>query len=116
MREFAEKAVATLFRAINRPEISNNRGTLLYALMALNCSQHFAELFSLAVRGNYEVQCHALSILQKQRFSPTQQELHESQRVLDEFERQSAHIGDNQLLCDELRDVLTREKSNGDGF
>ena len=113
-RDFAEVAVATLFRAISRPENRNHRGTLLYALMPLNCSEHFAELFSLALCGSYEVQCHALSILQEQRFTPTQQELHVAKRMLDEFESQSAHIDNNQLLCDELCDVLTRDEPSRD--
>ena len=114
LRDFAEAAVATLFRAINRPENSNNRGTLLYALMPLNCSEHFAELFSFAVCGSYEVQCHALSILQEQRFTPTDQELREARRLVDELQRDSAHVGDTQLLCTELRDILAREEPIGD--
>ena len=56
LRDVAEAAVPALLRAIHEPANKNNRGTLVYALMAFNCSKYFSKLFSLAVTGNYEVQ------------------------------------------------------------
>ncbi len=114
--DFAEAAVATLFRAINRPENINHRGTQLFALMAFKCSEHFAELFSLALCRSYEVQCQALSILREQRFSPTLLEFDEASRKLDDFQREFAHIENHQSLCNELRDVLARENPAGNRF
>lgn len=111
LRDFAKAAVAALFRAINRPENHDNRGSLLYALMPFNCSEHFAALFALAMGGNYEVQCHALSILQRQRFSPTFRELREASDSLRELKRSLAPEDHRQLLRKELREVLEREAS-----
>ncbi len=111
LRDFAQAGVAALFQAINRPENRNKRGSLLYALMPFNCSEHFAALFALAMGGNYEVQCHALTILQRQRFSPTFRELREASDSLRELKRSLAPEDHRQLLCKELREILVREAS-----
>ncbi len=109
LRNLAESAVEALFRAIARPENRNHRGTLVHVLSAFNCEDRFSELFGLALHGDYEVQCHALTILQSQSFAVTDQQLREAARALGELrEREGMRAEDVDLLRDELQDVLTR--------
>ncbi len=108
LRDIAEAAVPALLRAIHEPANENNRGTLVYALGVFNCSEHFSALFSLAVSGNYEVQCHALSILQEQRFAPTTQERREAKQQLNGLQQRQDNPPDTELLCSELHEVLAQ--------
>lgn len=107
--DLAESAVDALFRASGRPENRNHCGTLVHVLSAYNCGDRFSELFGLALQGNYEVQCHALSILQSQWFSVTARQLREARRTLGELrEREGLPAEDVGLLRDELQAVLSR--------
>ena len=108
LRDIAEAAVPALFRAIHEPANKHNRGTLVYALQVFNCSEHFSALFALAVTGNYEVQCHALSIMQQQNFAPTVQELSEAKRQLNELKQRQDTPSGTKLLCSELHEVISR--------
>lgn len=109
LRDLAESAVDALFRAAARPENCNHRGTLVHVLSAFNCEDHFPELFDLALHGNYEVQCHALSILQSQSFSVTAQQLREARQALGELrEREGLRAEDFGLLREELQSALSR--------
>jgi hypothetical protein len=112
LRDIAEAAVPALLRAIHEPANKNNRGTLAYAPNVFNCSEHFAMLFALAVTGNYEVQCHALSILQQQNFAPTTQELREAEQQLNELRQRRDTPSSTALLCSELQEVISRCISN----
>ena len=108
LRDIAATAVPALLRAIHEPANKNNRGTLAYALMVFNCSEHFSELFSLAITGNYEVQCHALSILQEQSFAPTTRELREAEQQLNELQQRQDTPSGTELLCNELREIISQ--------
>jgi HEAT repeat protein len=108
LRDIAEAAVRALLRAIQEPANKNNRGTLAYALMVFNCSGYFSELFSLATTSNYEVQCHALSILQEQKFTPTTPELREAEQQLNELQQRQDTPSGTELLCSELREVISQ--------
>ena len=57
------RAVQPLITAICVPENENNRGTLVYALGAFDCSDHIDLLVNLVLNGNYEVSSCAFSII-----------------------------------------------------
>ena len=108
-QDFAEAAVNALFRAIACRENRNHRGTLVYVLRAFNCGARFAELFALALHGNYEVQNHAISILKGQSFDITAEQLSQAEQALCELrERDDLAAKDLELIRDELRCVLSR--------
>ncbi len=108
-QELAEALADALFRAIARPEYRHNRGTLVHVLQAFNCEGRFTELFELALNGNYEVQCHALSILQRQSFNVTTEQVRRAEHALNLLrEREHLPAEDVELLRAELRCVLSR--------
>lgn len=78
-------AVAPLLKAISEPANANHRGTLVYALQALDCTKHFLPLFDLALSGSYEVQCHALTILGEQAMQVTTSELKDAEAQLHAY-------------------------------
>ncbi|MBO9558442.1 MAG: hypothetical protein J7515_07630 [Caulobacter sp.] len=53
-----------LVRLIQRPELANNRGTLVHALRYLNCAPHLALLTDLVVTGSFEVAHEALEAIE----------------------------------------------------
>jgi len=53
-----------LVRLIKRPDLANNRGTLVYALSYLDCSDHLDLLVGLVATGNWEVAHEALQALE----------------------------------------------------
>jgi hypothetical protein len=109
IQDFAEAAVDALFRAIARSENRNHRGTLVFVLRSFNCEDRFTELFDLALHGHYEVQNHALSILQGQSFDVTAEQLRQAEHVLGELrERENLSAEEVELLRGELRCVLSR--------
>lgn len=109
LRDLAESAVDALLRAAARPENRNHRGTLIHALSAFNWEGRFSELFDLALHGNDEVQCHALSILQGQAFSVTDRQVREAERALADLrEREDLSAESAGRLRDELQSVLSR--------
>ncbi|UOQ77893.1 hypothetical protein MUN84_04405 [Hymenobacter sp. 5516J-16] len=80
-------AVIPLLKAIKNPANLQNRGTLVYALQALNCRKKLVELFEIvfeAAGNNWEVQQHVLTVLDEQSFVTTPAELrHIKQRWED---------------------------------
>jgi len=108
-QELAEALVDALFRAIARPEYRHYIGTLVRVLRAFNCEDRFTELFDLALNGAYEVQCHALSILQRQSFNVTTEQIVWAEQLLNlPREREQLPAEDGELLRAELRCVLSR--------
>lgn len=55
-----ERVPDALIRMIQRPDLKNRRGTLVYALGSFDCSRHFDVLVQLIVDGNFEVSHEAL--------------------------------------------------------
>jgi hypothetical protein len=105
--EFAEAAVGRLIRAART--VRTNPGTLAYALRAFNCSEHFDDMFALALEGNYEVQCHALAILHDQSFEVTADQLRVAGDRLGELvPREHLPPPDVELLRAELTAILRR--------
>ncbi|HEX8350218.1 MAG TPA: hypothetical protein VF598_09655 [Hymenobacter sp.] len=70
-------ALNPLLQAINKPENSRSRGTLVYALEKLDCSKKLSELFDIlfGAANNWEVQASVLTILDEQIFEFTESEL-----------------------------------------
>ena len=115
LRELGDAAaVGPLLTAAEKPANANDRGTLIYALQTLDCSSHFARLFDLALTGSYEVQCHALSILENQRMQATSLEVATAREKLEAYSP-PGHVSeeDAELLCDELRTILRRLEEGG---
>ncbi|MEW4570595.1 hypothetical protein AB1L88_22255 [Tautonia sp. JC769] len=117
IQEFAEAAVDELCRQVERPENRENRGTLVHVLGTFNCSSRFAELVRWAGLGGYEVQCHALNIMDTHRFAVTPTQLRDAERVLDELRtRDDMDPNDVEALHDQLREILSRaEDAQPDG-
>lgn len=70
-------AIESLLKAIKKPENLRTRGTLVYALEKLNCSQKLVELFDILFTGinNWEVQTSILTILEEQIFDFSEEDL-----------------------------------------
>ena len=99
------RAVEPLFQAINVAANINNRGTLVYALQTLDCSEHFTDLFQLALHGNYEVHM-ALIILEEQEFAADDAQLAKASEDLLAFLANPPAIENVELLAAELQAVL----------
>lgn len=63
----------------------------------------------MALHGSYEVQCHALAILQAQVFDVTADQLLDAERALSQLEEREGLSGESLgLLRGELQEVLAR--------
>jgi hypothetical protein len=69
------KAVEALFLAVKNPENVNHRGTLVYALEELDCSDKLCDVFDLLFYGNAEVKMGAETILDEQKFEFSEADL-----------------------------------------
>lgn len=59
------KVPQVLIELIDRPELANERGTLVYCLGNFDCSEKFLWLVKLVCHGNWEVSHEAMGILVK---------------------------------------------------
>ena len=108
-QDLAEALVDALFRTVARLEYRHHNGTLVHVLQTFNCEDRFTELFDLALNGDYEVQCPALSILQRQSFNVTNEQLRWAEQALSLLrEREHLSAENVELLRAELRCVLRR--------
>ncbi len=80
------RAVEPLFHAIQKPENANNRGTLVYALEELDCSQKLPELFDILFYARYEAKMSAATVLDEQIFEFSAEDLHEIQRKWEDLQ------------------------------
>ena len=60
------KAINSLIKLINKPELKNCRGTLIYALEKLNVADRLDDFIDLLADGNYEVKCNTYTLFEKQ--------------------------------------------------
>lgn len=60
----ANDAVPLLMELIRRPEYKNKRGSLVYALIDLDCKGYFSDIVEMICTGSYEVCDHALTIFE----------------------------------------------------
>ena len=95
-----QKAVPALVNAILNPANLNYRGTLVYALEVMDCTQLFSFLFRLALEGNYECRMIALGILANKCFYVSDDELNEAQLLLAEYSNASVPPQDSALYTD----------------
>ena len=69
-------ALEPLLKAIRKKENKGLTGTMVYALEELNCSHKLCELFDILFdESNWEVQNHVLTVLDKQIFQFTEEDL-----------------------------------------
>lgn len=59
-----QDAVEILMELISKPELENNRGSLVYALENLECAKYYKELLPLLFKGNFEVRMQIYSVMQ----------------------------------------------------
>jgi hypothetical protein len=80
-------ALEPLLNSINKPENRNARGTMVYALQALDCSQKLKELFYILFTAtkNIEVQSGILTVLEEQEFEFTRTDLMEIRTTWDKL-------------------------------
>ena len=67
-----ERAVLPLIKAIQMPENTNHRGTLVYALSAFNCLAHIKLLVNLILTANFEVATGSFQILEQSNLNKDQ--------------------------------------------
>jgi|GEM_PF-3549123 len=95
-----QRAVPALVNAILNPANLNHRGTLVYALEVMDCTQLFSFLFRLALEGNYECRMIALGILVNKGFYISNDELKEAQLLLTDYSNASVPPQDSALYTD----------------
>lgn len=81
------RALAPLLQAIFRKENEHHRGTLVWALEPLDCSQLLVPLFDLLFYGNAEVKRGAMSILDSQVFEFDTNDLYAIQAKWEEIQQ-----------------------------
>jgi hypothetical protein len=62
-----QRVFEVLVRLIQRPQLENRRGTLIYCLEGFDCSSAASVLKSIAETGNFEAAMQADMILEEQR-------------------------------------------------
>jgi hypothetical protein len=103
VRDFSEAVVNALWRSIKKRANINRRGTMVRALQVFDCGDRFDDLFKLVIHGNYEVQCHALRILQRQSFSVTHAQIRSARKQLKALRPRKHFTADD---LDSLRPLL----------
>jgi HEAT repeat protein len=80
------QALEPLLNSISKAENINARGTMVYALQALDCSHKLKELFEILFTAtkNWEVQSGVLTVLEEQEFEFTRNDLID---IKDKWER-----------------------------
>ncbi|WP_162426348.1 HEAT repeat domain-containing protein [Pontibacter pudoricolor] len=81
------KAVEPLLEAIFKKENHNYNGTLVFALEGLDCSQKLKEIFKILFYESYEAKISAYSILSKQEFEFTAEDLHEVKKMWEDIKQ-----------------------------
>lgn len=113
LRDLAESGasipVEPFFTAVADPANRDNRGTLVYALQMMDCSEYFTELFELALHGNFECQNHALTILDEQPMRVAPRLLREAEDTVRAFTPPMNMSGEvTELLRTDLLATLSR--------
>ncbi|MSR58886.1 MAG: hypothetical protein EXS05_14750 [Planctomycetaceae bacterium] len=107
-----EVAQATVKIAIEQAKKRTNKGytgTLIWLLHPFDCSQHFTELFELALFGDYEEYCMAWMILRVQCFDVTEMEIRTARNKLRSLKvRDGLSADELPLMKRELQATLTR--------
>ena len=103
LRELGDsRSFEPLLNAVLDPANRDHRGTLVYALETHNCSKIFLTIIDLALYGNYEVQCHALTILKEQQFEISDKECKEAKAAINKYLDFNDKCEDYELLIKEI--------------
>ena len=97
------RAGEPLWQEIQNPENRNKRGTMVYALEKLDCSQKLPDLFDLLFYGSYEVKMYAGTILDEQIFEFSEADLHAIQRKWDDLQRHPEKCVDFESCKDDIQ-------------
>ena len=97
------RAAAPLWRSIQHASNRNKRGTMVYALEKLDCSQELGTVFDLLFYGSYEVRMHAGTILDEQIFEFSETDLHIIQSKWDDLRQHPEHCPDFDACKDDIR-------------
>jgi len=81
------RAAEPLWQSIKNPLNINHRGTMVYALEKLDCSQMLPELFDLLFYGNAEVRMGAATILDEQIFEFSADDLYAIEGKWDDLQQ-----------------------------
>ena len=90
-----------LLRLIQRPELENNRGTLVYSLEGYDCSSIVDVLANLVATGNFEVAAHAGIILEQTSIEPDV-----AQRLIGRLENARSEIEQPEWRRDLIEDTI----------
>lgn len=107
-----QRALEPLVRAIKNPEFVANKGTLVFALAELDCSDLFILLVELALSNNFEVQSHALSILDEQTFNVTLGDVVVAEKMMADYGLGPDKGQDYEVLLENLEDIIEEIKDN----
>ncbi len=114
LRDIADNAaVEPLVAAIRSPATAGHRGTLVYALETHDCSGYFLFVFDLALNDTYEVQNHALTILNAQQFWYDQGDLDTAQARLNAYAARHDRPAGTDALVTDLQVLLTDLRHQG---
>ena len=109
LRALVEEAKAALWRSIRKRSNRNYRGTLVRTLQWFDCSGDFDDVVDLALNGDYEVQCHALQILENQSFRVKKSQLRSARRLIRGLRpRENLTAADIRLLRGGFESALER--------
>ena len=100
------QAVEPLFRSIKKVKNKDFRGTMVYALGGLDCSNKLVEVFELLLYGNFEVKVGAAAILDEQEFGFTKEDLSKIQMMWDDCQKNPNQCISNDFTLDILRDYV----------
>ena len=100
------RAIPGLVAAITNPVNADTRGSFVYALQTLDCSDLFRFLFQVALDPIYEVRAHALRILQQQRFNLSSVVLDDARECLSRYEATPGLRPDDRSMILQLHELL----------
>jgi len=101
------KAKEPLKKAILKQENLNNRGTLISALMELDCSDLFELFFNIALYGNAECSLKALIAFEEKFFKVETYQIESALKELDKYSIiQKNKPDDWELLVDDLKHII----------
>jgi HEAT repeat protein len=103
-----ERAKDPLLLAIKNPKNSNSKGTLVTALVELDCSDLFIFFFRMALYDNFECQSKALIALKEKHFNVFDEEIALANEEIQKFQIQAKKPNDWEQLIVELSEIVDR--------
>ncbi|WP_052733034.1 HEAT repeat domain-containing protein [Hymenobacter terrenus] len=107
LRDLADnRALAPLLQAIFKKENENHRGTLVYALHTLDCSQQLVPLFDLLFYGNQEVKMGAMSVLDSQAFDFNANDLYTIQAKWEDVQQHPEQCPEYEVWQEQIQQTV----------